>query len=86
MKRRDLEFRQLGEGRKPEIVCWKVGANDEWFCYTLCWWDRDKEGYNLEFIGSRPFEYDDIGTLWPLLEYADKVLQAQFELEKKNES
>lgn len=86
MKHRDLEFRQLGEGRKPEVVRWKVGANDEWFCYTLCWWGKDKEGYNLEFIGSRPFEYDDIDTLWSLLRYADKVLQAQFELENKNES
>ena len=86
MKYRDLEFRQLGEGRKPEIVRWEVGVGGDRYCYTLCWWGKDKEGYSLEFIGSRPFEYDDIGTLWSLLQYADKVLQAQFELETKNEN
>lgn len=83
MKYRDLEFRQLGDGRNPEIVCWKEDPDGTKYCYTLCWGIKDKEGYSLKFIGSRPFEYDDIDTLWSLLKYANKVLEAQFELEEK---
>jgi hypothetical protein len=81
MRLENIEFRQLGEGRNPEIVQWNPKGTSDEYCFTLCWWGRDKEGYSLEFIGSRPFEYDCTERLWQLLRYGQKVLDAQFDLE-----
>ncbi|CAB4138856.1 hypothetical protein UFOVP348_11 [uncultured Caudovirales phage] len=79
MRIENIEFRQLGNGRNPEII--QYCDTSESLCFTLCWWGRDKDGYSLEFIGSRPFEYDCTERLWQLMQYGQKVLDAQFDLE-----
>lgn len=76
-----LEFRQVAGERSPEIVKWNPNPAGKEYCYTIMWFERDSEGYYAKFVGSRPFEIDDDGTLWALMRYADAVLTARWKLE-----
>lgn len=44
----------VGDHTKAEIVKWE----DEASCYTLAYWTKDSEGYDLQFVGNRPFGAD----------------------------
>lgn len=51
-------------------------------CYIIAWFKLDDEGYELHFVGSRPFENispDEISTVWEQLQAAQKMLDAYFE-------
>ena len=50
-------------------------------CYTVAMWWRDEEGYELHFVGSRPFDDispDEIKTIWRQLQAAQKMLDEYF--------
>lgn len=82
MRYENVEFRQLGN-RHPELVAWKPYPDSdrgEAFCYTLLWWKKDSEGYYIEFVGTRPLEYDDQETLFKMMKYGQTVLDAEFKL------
>lgn len=79
MRINDIEFRML-DNRNPEIVRW-AESNTKPFCYTLLSYGKDKEGYFVEFVGDRPFQYEDTECLWKLMEYGQSVLNARFKLE-----
>lgn len=74
----DLEFRRNGLSN-AEIVRWQVQGEKE-FCYTLLWFKKDDEGYYIEFVGARPLEIEDRGTLWKLMDYGQAVLTAEYKL------
>ena len=62
-----------------ELVKWDEAHGT---CFTLAWWKATDEGYELEFIGSRPFENidaDDIAVIWPQLRAAQRMLDAYHE-------
>lgn len=53
-------------------------------CFTLAWFVLTKEGYELRFIGDRPFNYistNDISEIWVQLLIAQKVLDLFYNLE-----
>ena len=81
MKYKNLEFCQK-DGRDPEIIRWveREGYGLP-FCYTVLWWRRSKEGWRIEFVGSRPLEQER-EDIWSLMKYGQSVLDAQFELEQ----
>lgn len=68
--------------RYPEIVKWEEGSSKP-FCFTLCLWRKDKEGWNLEFIGSRPFEYENKEFFWALCKCGQSWLDAEFRLNEE---
>lgn len=83
----NLEFRWSLE-RQPEIVAWEssssVFTNGDEYCYTLLWWTKGSEGWSVDFVGSRPFEWaknNDLNPLWNLMKYGDAILRAAFDLE-----
>lgn len=47
-------------------------------CFTLASWVPHKEGFDLKFVGSRPFEHADPLTFWRLAEVGDKHLEEHF--------
>ena len=47
-----LDFKDLSTA---EIVKWQGET-----CYTVANWRKGKEGYDLQFVGSRPFEIPPI--------------------------
>lgn len=77
----ELEFRELGGGRPPEVVHWfRTASIDKEVCRTLMFYERDEEGYSVRFIGGRPFDHWD-KDLWRLMRYGQEVLNARFKLE-----
>lgn len=79
-----FEFRDnVDQDRWAEIVAWSENARGP-FCWTICWFKSDKEGYNLESVGDRIVSYDgDQDDLNKLIEYAFTVLNARYNLEEK---
>ena len=58
MKLGKLELRDCGHGYH-EIVSWfshDLLGKRTMSCYTLAYWVRDGEGYDLRFVGGRPLE------------------------------
>ena len=63
--------------------------NDDGFCFTLLYFVKKSSGYELKFVGDRPFEYideQDLKFLWRELKHAQEILNEYFEMEgEKNE-
>jgi hypothetical protein len=77
----DLEYRELGAGRSAEIVHWFVSSSSgNEVCCTLLFYEHNKEGYYVRFVGDRPFEHWS-EDLWKLMKYGQDVLNARFLLE-----
>ena len=79
----DIEARRsetIGKDKTQymEIVQWARPENP--YCFTLCSWRKDSEGWSMHCIGGRPFEYENMGTLFGLCKYVQKILDADFEL------
>lgn len=57
-------------------------------CYVVAWFRLDDEGYELHFVGSRPFKdisADEMQSIWPQLQAAQKMLDAYFEACEESE-
>lgn len=84
---KNLEFRWGTEQlpcRFPEIIAWNFSSDrDQEYCYTLARWEKTREGYDLQFIGSRPFKDEDIDSnlFWKLAKYGQKIVDAVYDLE-----
>lgn len=88
----DLEFRwtnSLGKNPEhyPEIVRWYNRKDGDDFCCTLLYWVRDREGWDIKFVGDRPFDTEiDARVLWILMQYGQTVASAEFRItEQLNE-
>jgi len=85
----NLEFRwteSFGEGKTqyPEIVCWVKKSDGSEYCYTLALWDKDSEGWDLKFIGNRPFDKENVDSnlFWELARFGNIVANAEWELKQ----
>ena len=76
-----IEFRQLPD-RDAEIVQWMKNTSGQEYCYTLMFFEKDKEGFYARFIGGRPLQFENPTVLWGLMCYAQKVLDAAFKLQE----
>jgi len=85
----NLQF-SFSDDRFPEIVAWNTSSNSDTeycytneYCYTLARWEKYSEGYELKFIGSRPFKGEDIDSnlFWELAKYGQRVIDAVYDLE-----
>lgn len=62
-----------------ELIKWDEGHHN---CYVVAWWIRDDEGYELHFVGGRPFRDispEEMATIWPQLQAAQTMLDAYFD-------
>ena len=48
-----LELRAKSKYSSLAIVLW---SEDGTCCWTIAWWTRGKEGYELSFVGDRPLD------------------------------
>ena len=76
------------EGGEPnetiDFIKWQTDSSGERYCFSLAYWRRDDEGYELKFVGNRPFVYiepEHIEIIWKALRVAQKVLDAWFDME-----
>jgi len=84
MRINNLEFiRNHSEKRDAEIVCWQPKTDGTEYRYTILWYCLNKEGWQIEFVGDRPFTVvDEEGVLWDLMYYGQQVLNAEFKLKE----
>ena len=70
--------------RYPEIVCWVKKIDNSEFCYTLAYWDEDSEGWDLKFVGDRPFDYDNVDPklFWELARMGNTVANADWRMQR----
>ncbi len=68
----------VGDHTKAEIVKWE----DEASCYTLAYWTKDSEGYDLQFVGNRPFDVDE-QLFMELAKQGQLILDSYFSIEHK---
>lgn len=58
-----------------EIIKWEKDVNDKKeYCYAIAYWNKTKEGYDLLFMGDRPFKIDK-NIFWQLAEQGQKLLE-----------
>lgn len=66
----DLELRTSGDGL--HVVHWYKTST----CYTVALWEITKDGPDLRFIGSRPFQEDiNMDTFWYLVKTGQEILE-----------
>jgi len=60
-----------------DLVKWETDKDGKRHCFSLAYWTRDKEGFDLTLVGTRVFEEieeDDLEIVWDQLHTAQKVL------------
>jgi len=81
----NLELRSCDEHQLVEdtehtsahIVEWDEGAKPH--CWVLLFWKRHREGYDIHFVGDRPFRTSEsLKTLWKLMKHGQKMLGKNF--------
>ena len=93
----DLEFRKTDfigkEGHYYEIVCWyqmEDAVDSKPYCYTLLQWFCNSEGWDIKFVGDRPFKYIQeeltksvpLNKFWSFLEFCQAYLDNEFRFEE----
>lgn len=80
------------KGRQPEIVCYQRYDAGRETCYTLAFFEKTREGYDLRTIGTRLFEamneyHIDYNSFIDAVRYfhdiLDKILYLQKTAEEK---
>lgn len=64
-----------------EVVMWHKDSNGKPYCFTIAYFEREKEGYSLHFVGARPFLYltnESVPELCEAMNEAQCVLDAWF--------
>lgn len=70
----------------PELICWEEDSSHNRYCYVLAVWNKTSEGWELKYIGSRPFEIFEkkveleLDKVWQGLDGCQKILDALFEV------
>lgn len=70
------------------LIMWKTNPNGKKTCFSLAYWIKNSEGYDLKFVGNRPFECiepEDIRIIWKAIGIAQKTLDAWFEIQRLEE-
>lgn len=81
-----IKTNENNEITTPELLCWEEDSNHNRYCYVLALWDKTKEGWELRFIGSRPFKIFEekysleLDKVWQGLDGCQKLLDALYEV------
>lgn len=72
-----------GKHVRMEIVNWYKPSHEDApmeCCYTIAMWDRSNDGFDLQFVGNRPFEIKvDKEAFWELAKESQQRLTQYFE-------
>ena len=68
----DLEVRSHNTAL-TEIVRWFVGFTGNEYCCTIAYWNKTSDGYDLKFVGDRPFEVNP-ELFMRLAKYGQEIL------------
>lgn len=65
-----------------DFVKW-VNDDEKPYCFSMAYFEKDREGYELKFVGDRPFEHieeEDLAVCWSALKMASDLLNNWFRL------
>lgn len=68
-----------------DLIKWSGEENNR-YCFSLGYFQRESEGYSFKFVGDRPFKHiksEDVPTIWEALKFAQEVLNNFFNEEEK---
>ena len=98
MRFNDLEFRKTHKIGTEDQYCYEIvkwaEADDvasKPCCYTLLQWFRTSEGWDIKFVGDRPFTYIErdwpcigltLDKFWAFLGYCQAYLNNEFRFEE----
>lgn len=75
------------ENETIDLIKWQTDKEDgRRYCFSLAYWQRDKEGFDLTLVGTRVFEEieeDDLEMVWKQLHTAQLVLDRFWDTEYK---
>lgn len=67
------------EHTTAEIIQWEIRGDEDKFCFVVAYWIKSREGYDLQFVGQRPFDTDrDI--FWKLAKVGQTFLNETFNI------
>lgn len=87
MRYNNVEFRRadvpdsnghVTKNQSPEIVAW-MKRDEKETCYTICWFQQDKESWYIKTVGTRFTEYEDPFALMHVAKYALRVLNTEMQ-------
>jgi len=63
-----------------ELVHWETSTQGRRTCYTIAYWQKDDEGWDLRFVGDRLLELSrlHIEQIWPQIVAAQIALEGWF--------
>lgn len=70
---------KFNDDDKNETIDFVKWNDDHTSCFSLAYWIKNKERYDLTIVGNRAFEYiedEDIDIVWTHLKAAQKILDA----------
>ena len=73
----DIHLTSTGEHVTCEIVKYFDGVTKS--CYTVAYWQRHKDGFDLKYVGRRPIDSCDMGEFWHLSNFGQDKLDKYFE-------
>ena len=80
------QLARLSDDSKNEtidLIKWNTHDDGKRYCFSLAYWTRDKEGFDLTLVGERIFDYieeDDLEIIWEQLHTAQIVLDSFWKL------
>lgn len=80
-----FEFRRNNfKDREPEIVAHVVASDGTPYCYTVLFWGFTREGWEVYFVGNRPFKFEEPESidLWRLMRHGQSVLDSELSLKE----
>ena len=76
----NIEFHWSEINQKHELVQWLNCDSEEGYCIVIAFFDLKSEGYEIRFIGDRPFNTGNKDLVWNMLKYGQSIVDAIFEL------
>ena len=78
----DAAFLDVKTHTRAEIVAWtKEEGTDENYCYTIASFKKYDEGFDLKFVGPRPFEKTIDKEVFMVLAEIGRILLMKYFLE-----
>ena len=85
--KRLVKFEDDEQNETIDLIKWQTHKEDgKRYCFSLAYWKRDKEGFDLALVGTRVFEEieeDDLEIVWEQLHTAQLVLDRFWDTEYK---
>lgn len=68
-----------------DLIKWGAHNDGEKYCFSLAYWKRGSEGFDLSLVGSRVFEYideEDLEIVWEQYVYSVILVVDLVEVQK----